>query len=114
MFQVTTEPRLTSDYILFRSELQKLIKVIPNDECMPQHRLLACTFRISISPKPKRKFTARLLTWKISRLSLTRSVVMKGLNCRLNQLRKSGSDRFKSTVSSMLLSVYVVKSKIIT
>ena len=56
------------DYILFRSGLRKLIKdvkVIPNEECLSQHRLLVCTFKISIPPKPKRKFTARLRTWKL-------------------------------------------------
>ena len=56
------------DYILFRRSLRKHIrdvKVIPGEECLLQHRLLVCTFRITVLPKPKRKFTARLRTWKL-------------------------------------------------
>ena len=56
------------DYILFRRNLRKLIqdvKVIPGEECLTQHRLLVCTFRITVLPKHKRKFTPRLKTWKL-------------------------------------------------
>ena len=65
---VSGDHKTQVDYILFRSGLRKLIKdvkVIPNEECMPQHKLLVCTFNINIPPKPKRKFTARLRTWKL-------------------------------------------------
>ena len=65
---VSGDHKTQVDYVLFRSGLRKLlkdVKVIPNEECLPQHRLLVCTFKISIPPKPKRKFTARLRTWKL-------------------------------------------------
>ena len=48
---------------------------------------------------------------QISRLSLTRSVVMKALIRRLNRLRKSGSD--SRAISTVLLSLFVVKLKVI-
>ena len=56
------------DYILFRRSLRKLIKdvkVIPGEECLLQHRLLVCVFRVTSLPKPKRRFTPRLRTWKL-------------------------------------------------
>ena len=56
------------DYILFRRSLRKLIqdmKVIPSEECLAQHKLLVCTFKITAPPEPKHKFTPRLKTWKL-------------------------------------------------
>ena len=57
------------DFILFRRSLRKLIqdvKVIPGEECFPQHRLLVLDFKMSVPPTPKRKFVPRLRTWKLS------------------------------------------------
>ena len=56
------------DYILFRKGLRKYIrdvKVIPGEECLTQHRLLVCIFKITAVPRVKRKFTPRLRTWKL-------------------------------------------------
>ena len=56
------------DYILFRKGLRKYIrdvKVIPWEECLTQHRLLVCIFKIAAVPQVKRKFTPRLRTWKL-------------------------------------------------
>ena len=56
------------DYILFRKGLRKYIrdvKVIPWEECLTQHRLLVCIFKIAAVPRVKRKFTPRLRTWKL-------------------------------------------------
>ena len=56
------------DYFLFRRRLRGLlkdVKVIPGEECLTQHRLLLCSFKVSTVPKPKRKFTPRLKTWKL-------------------------------------------------
>ena len=56
------------DYILFRKGLRKYIrdvKVIPGEECLTQHRLLVCIFKIAAVPRVKRKFTPRLRTWKL-------------------------------------------------
>ena len=53
------------DYILFRKGLRKYIrdvKVIPGEECLTQHRLLVCIFKIAAVPRVKRKFTPRLRT----------------------------------------------------
>ena len=55
------------DYILFCKRLRKHIrdvKVIPGEECLTQHRLLVCIFKIAAVPRVKRKFTTRLRTWK--------------------------------------------------
>ena len=54
-----------ADYILFRRGLRKHIrdvKVIPGEECLTQHRLLVCIFKIAAVPRVKRKFTPRLRT----------------------------------------------------
>ena len=56
------------DYFLFRRSMRnhlKNVKVIPGVECLTQHRLLVCDFKITLLPKPKRKFTPRLKTWKL-------------------------------------------------
>ena len=55
------------DNILFRRGLRKHIrdvKVIPGEECLTQHRLLVCIFKIAAVPRVKRNFTPRLRTWK--------------------------------------------------
>ena len=56
------------DYILFRRGLRKHIrdvKVIPEEECLTQHRLLVCIFKIAAVPRVKRKFTPQLLCCRI-------------------------------------------------
>ena len=56
------------DYILFRKGLCKHIrdvKVILGEECLTQHRLLVCIFKIAAVPRVKRKLTPRLRTWKL-------------------------------------------------
>ena len=50
------------DYILFRKGLRKYIRDIPGEECLTQHRLLVCIFKIAAVPRVKRKFTPRLRT----------------------------------------------------
>ena len=60
------------DYILFRRSLRKNIrdvKVIPGEECLTQHRLLVCIFKIAAVRRVKRKFTPRLQTWKLRDLA---------------------------------------------
>ena len=60
--------RTQIDYILIRRSLRKYIrdvKVIPGDECFPQHRLLVCTFQVTAKARVKRKFTPRIRTWKL-------------------------------------------------
>ena len=56
------------DYILFRNGLRKYIrdvKVILGEECLTQHRLIVCIFKIAAVPRVKRKFTPQLWTWKL-------------------------------------------------
>ena len=51
------------DYILFHKGLRKYIrdvKVIPGEECLTQHGLLVCIFKIAAVPRVKREFTPRL------------------------------------------------------
>ena len=60
--------RTQVDYILYRKNFRKAVtnvKVIPGEECAPQHHLLVCDFTVSAPPKAKRKFTPRQRTWKL-------------------------------------------------
>ena len=41
------------------------VKVILGEEIAPQHRLLVGDFRVSVPPKPKRKFVPRIKVWKL-------------------------------------------------
>ena len=41
------------------------VKVILGEEIASQHRLLVGDFRVSIPPKPKRKFVPRIKLWKL-------------------------------------------------
>ena len=82
---VSGDHKTQVDYVLFRSSLRKLLKdgkVIPNEECMPQHSLFICIFKISIPPSTSINSqlgyvlgSSGTLPWRqISRLSLKRNV----------------------------------------
>ena len=56
------------DYILLRKSFRKQVvdvKVIPGEDCAPQHRLLVCDFKVDIPPQRKKKFVPRLRTWRL-------------------------------------------------
>ena len=56
------------DYILYRKSFRKLVcnvKVIPGEECLLQHHLLVCDFKVSVPKIKKRKFNPRLCVWKL-------------------------------------------------
>ena len=56
------------DFIMYRKSMRRMVtdvKVIPGEECAPQHHLLVCDMLLDIPPLPKRKFTPRLKTWKL-------------------------------------------------
>ena len=46
------------------------VKVIPGEECTPQHHLLVCDMQLDIPHPPKRKFTPQLKTWKLKDLAI--------------------------------------------
>ena len=56
------------DFILLRKrnlKMAKNIKVIPSEECVPQHKLLICELRLK-TPKPHPKpFSPKLRYWKL-------------------------------------------------
>ena len=56
------------DFILLRKrnlKMAKDIKVIPSEECVPQHKLLICELRLK-TPKPHPKpFSPKLCYWKL-------------------------------------------------
>ena len=56
------------DFILLRKrnlKMAKDIKVIPSEECVPQHKLLICELRLR-TPKPHPKpFSPKLHCWKL-------------------------------------------------
>ncbi len=56
------------DFIMYRKNMRRMVtdvKVIPGEECAPQHHLLVCDMRLKIPRLPKRKFIPRLKTWKL-------------------------------------------------
>ena len=56
------------DYILVRKQHRKDIrdtKVIPGEECAPQHRLLVYDFRVPNPVKVKHHFQPRIRTWRL-------------------------------------------------
>ena len=56
------------DYILVRKRDRKLIrdvKVIPGEECAPQHRLLVGDFMVALPQIIRKKFVPRCRTWKL-------------------------------------------------
>ena len=57
------------DYILLRKHQQKFVKdakVIPNEECVPQHRLLVSTLKLQPSAVKPRPFVPRRRVWKLN------------------------------------------------
>ena len=56
------------DFILLRKrnlKMAKDIKVIPSEECVPQHKLLICELRLkTLKPHPK-PFSPKLRYWKL-------------------------------------------------
>ena len=56
------------DFILLRKQHLKLvkdIKVIPNEECVPQHKLVTCDVCLKISKYPHKPFIPRSRKWKL-------------------------------------------------
>ena len=56
------------DYVLLRKKHQKMVKdmkVIPSEECVPQHKLLVCDLRIKIPKIVPKPFTPKLRYWKL-------------------------------------------------
>ena len=51
--------RTQVDYCLFRTGDRKLVKVIPCEECIAQHRAVVCDLSIKEVKKVKRKFIPR-------------------------------------------------------
>ena len=56
------------DYIMVKQRDLKLIKdvkVIPSEECVPQHKLLVCDLRIRASKSKPKSFTPKRRVWKL-------------------------------------------------
>ena len=56
------------DYIMLRKRAPKLaknIKIIPSEECVPQHKLLVCDQLLKPPPFYRKKFSPKLRTWKL-------------------------------------------------
>ena len=56
------------DFILLRKSNLKMaedIKVIPSEECVPQHKLLICDLQLKIPKSRRPTFTPKLRTWKL-------------------------------------------------
>ena len=97
------------DY-LFRRGLRKYIrdvKVILGEECLTQHRLLVCIFKIAAVPRVKRKFTPCLRTWKNRDPACAAEFEAKFEKCFSGQVVNSATqsseeiwDHLKSTLNS--------------
>jgi len=53
----------TVDYIMVRQVCN--VKVIPNEECLPKHKLLLMDVRLSTTKRRHKKFEPRVRVWKL-------------------------------------------------
>ena len=56
------------DFIMVRKDLFKSIKavkVIPSEECVPQHKLLVCEFKLRLPKISKKIFQSKTRCWKL-------------------------------------------------
>ena len=69
----TSKNIFTYDYILVKRQHIKLVcvvKVIPNEECVTQHKLLVCDARIVKSEDWCKKFVSKRRVWKLQQADL--------------------------------------------
>jgi len=58
----------TVDYIIVRQKDKakvRNVKVIPNEECVPKHKLLVMDMRFSTRKRRRKKFEPRVCVWKL-------------------------------------------------
>jgi len=58
----------TVDYIIVRQEDKakvRNVKVIPNEECVPKHKLLVMDMQFNTRKKRRKKFEPRVHVWKL-------------------------------------------------
>jgi len=58
----------TVDYIIVRQEDKakvRNVKVIPNEECVPKHKLLVIDMQFSMRKRRRKKFEPRVRVWKL-------------------------------------------------
>ena len=66
MRQVTMRPRLTTScFVGDCANTFEMLRSFQGEECLTQHRLLVCIFKIAAVPRVKRKFTPQSRTWKL-------------------------------------------------
>jgi hypothetical protein len=61
------------DYILYRKSFSNVVsdvKVIPIEECVQQHHLVVCYFKIRLPKTKKRKFTPPIRIWKLRNMEV--------------------------------------------
>ena len=65
------------DFILLRKrnlKMAKDIKIIPSEECVPQHKLLICELRLKTQKPHPKPFSPKLRYWKLKEPKSTRRV----------------------------------------
>ena len=68
------------DYILVRQQIFRLVtntKVLPGEECTPQHKLLICDASPRNVSSRKKAFTPKLCTWKLRDPAIQREFKME-------------------------------------
>ena len=68
---------ITVDYIMVR-EGNKVkvcnVKVIPNEECMPRHKLLVMDMWFNTAKRRHKKFEPRVCVWKLKEERLVKNI----------------------------------------
>ena len=65
---VANSAKSTADYIMVRQEDKakvRNVKVNPNEECVPKHKLLVMDMRFIITKRRHKKFEPRVRAWKL-------------------------------------------------
>ena len=78
------DDRTQVDYALYRQGFRNAVtdvKVIPGEECAPQHHLLVVDFTVRPPPPKVQKFTPRLRSWKL-RDPVTASEYLNAFNAK--------------------------------
>ena len=76
--------RTEIDYILYRKRFRKAVtnvKVIPMEQCLQQHNLVLCDFKVRIPTKKKHKFTPHIHTPSCGELELSVNLTIAPLQC---------------------------------
>jgi len=73
------------DYIIVRQEDKanvRNVKVIPNEECVPKHKLLVIDMRFNTTKRRRKKFEPRVRVWKLQEENVKNTKVWSKIRYR--------------------------------